>query len=246
MRIAAISDIHGNSSALEAVLSDIERQCVDQVFNLGDCFSGPLDAKGTAAILASHDFPTVCGNHDRLLVDRPYDEMGNWEHWAFSELSETSLDWIRSLPLSRRFSEVLICHATPQADDENWLDRRASSNRMVARDLDEVLERADGVTATMTLCGHTHSPRSVRLPDGRRIVNVGSVGCPGYLDTRMEPNFVHQTGAPDARYAIVERLGADWAISLRSVPYDASNMIGLALEKGAHNWAHALGHGWFA
>ncbi|MEL7151833.1 MAG: metallophosphoesterase family protein, partial [Pseudomonadota bacterium] len=42
MRLAAISDIHGNSDALRAVLDDIKRRGVDQIVNLGDCFSGPL------------------------------------------------------------------------------------------------------------------------------------------------------------------------------------------------------------
>lgn len=245
MRLAAISDIHGNSAALLAVLDDIERQNVDRIVNLGDCFSGPLDARGTAEILAAREFPTVRGNHDRLLFDRPKEEMGLWEAWIIDDLAVETIDWCRSLPLTLSLDGVLICHATPRADDENWLDHRSASNRLVARDLVEVEERAMGVTERLTFCGHTHAPRSLRLPDGRRIVNPGSVGCPAYFDTRMTPHFVQQTGAPDARYAIVERCGEDWSVALRSVPYDPGDMISLAREKGADSWANALEVGWF-
>ncbi|MEM7720433.1 MAG: metallophosphoesterase family protein, partial [Pseudomonadota bacterium] len=198
MRLAAISDIHGNSAALDAVLEDIANEGVDQIVNLGDCFSGPLDAAGTAERLAALDLVTVGGNHDRLLIDRPKSAMGNWEAWVIDDLPEATLTWCRTLPLSHQQDGVFLCHATPTADDQNWLDYRGPGNRIMARDLVEVEKRAGNILADIMLCGHTHTPRSVRLPDGRRIVNVGSVGCPAYLDTRIQPNFIQQTGAPDA------------------------------------------------
>ena len=246
MRLAVLSDIHGNSAALRAVLDDIARRGVDATVNLGDCFSGPLDAKGTAAILSLLDLPTVRGNHDRLLVDRPASAMGKWEAWCIDDLSDETLDWCRGLPLTQEIAGMLLCHATPDQDDENWLDRRGPDNRLVARDLEGVEQRGAGVTNDLTLCGHTHAPRSVRLPDGRRVVNPGSVGCPAYLDSRMEPNFIQQTGSPDARYAIVESVLDDWTVALHSVPYDPSEMIRMAEAKGADSWAHALRTGWWA
>lgn len=243
MRIAAISDIHGNSAALDAVMDDIRQRGVDLAVNLGDCFSGPLDAKGTAERLAALNLPTVRGNHDRLLYETPE---ATWEAWIVDELSSATLDWVRELPLTLKIEGVFVCHATPSRDDENWLDRRGSSDRLVARDLYGVVERAEGVTEALTLCGHTHQPRSVRLPDGRRIVNPGAVGVPAYLDTRMTPNFVQQTGAPDARYAIVESRCGDWTSEMISVPYDARHMIAMARDKGAESWAIALETGWTA
>jgi Calcineurin-like phosphoesterase superfamily domain len=50
-RIAIVADIHGNLPALDAVLADIDEQAVDQVFNLGDCVSGPLWPRETCTLL---------------------------------------------------------------------------------------------------------------------------------------------------------------------------------------------------
>ena len=76
MRIAAIGDIHGNSAALEAVLRDIDRCEVDRIVNVGDHFSGPLDARGTADLLQSRDIISIRGNHDRWLIEQKQSEMG--------------------------------------------------------------------------------------------------------------------------------------------------------------------------
>lgn len=246
MTIAVLSDIHGNLAALDAVLSDIARRGISDLVNLGDSLSGPFDAAATADRLMAMNIPTVSGNHDRQLIDRPKEDMGNWERWVIDDLTPDHLDWVRGLPKTITREDVFLCHATPDQDDENWLDRRGPENRLVARDLEAVESRAGSVRTPMMLCGHTHQPRIVRLTDGTLIVNPGSVGCPAYLDTRVEPNFIHQTGLPDARYAIVEKRDGVWYAELHAVPYDASAMAALARDKGADNWALAVTTGWFA
>lgn len=246
MRLAVISDVHGNIDALEAVLSDIARRGIERIVNLGDCLSGPFDAAATADRLMDLDLLTVRGNHDRMLFDRSRERMGLWEAWIVDELSSTQMDWVRSLPPVARIGEVFLCHATPDSDEENWLDYRSSGHRLIARDLGEVELRAAGTEYPVMLCGHTHSARIVRLPGGQMIVNPGSVGCPAYLDTRNEPAFVHQTGSPDARYAVLEKVGDSWAADLCAVPYDASDMARLAQSRGAESWARAVTTGWIA
>lgn len=246
MEMAVISDIHGNLTALEAVLADIARRGIDRIVNLGDCFSGPFDAAGTANRLVALDLATVRGNHDRQLIDRPRESMGAWEQWVIDDLSPTDLDRLRDLPKTLELEDALLCHATPDDDDENWLDARGPGNRLIARDLSGVLERAGAHRAGLMLCGHTHTPRVLRLPDGRMIVNPGSVGCPAYLDSRVDPPFIHQTGAPDARYAIVRKTGEHWSADLIAVRYDPTEMARRARAKGAESWAEAITTGWFA
>ena len=68
MRIAAISDIHGNLGALDAVLADIARRGADLTVNLGDLLSGPLLPRETADRLMALDLPTISGNHERQLL----------------------------------------------------------------------------------------------------------------------------------------------------------------------------------
>lgn len=241
MSIAAISDIHGNIAALDAVLDDIARRGITRIVNLGDCFSGPFDARATAERLIALDLPTVRGNHDRALHDG---SAGLWEEWVLGDLTPAHLDWTRRLPLTAEAHGLFLCHATPASDEENWLDRRGADHRLVHRDLPGVRDRAGDGRHPVMLCGHTHAPRVVRLPDGRTIVNPGSVGCPAYLDARMQPDFIHQTGAPDARYAIVEQRGGVWCADLVSVPYDPAPMVALARARGAESWVRAISTGW--
>ena len=106
------------------------------------------------------------------------------------------------------------------------------------------MERLGEVSAPVICCGHTHTPRVVRLPTGQLIVNPGSVGCPAYLDTRTTPPFIHETGSPDARYALLEKTDAGWRADLLHVPYDSSRMARLARGRGAESWAQAVETGW--
>jgi len=244
MRVAVLSDIHSNRSALQAVIAVCDRLGIPNIFNLGDSLSGPFDPAGTADLLIDRAIPSVRGNHDRMLLDPP-DRHGLWERWAVPELHETHFDWLRSLPESIDWHGFHFIHAVPGDDAEDWLDHKGPQNRLVARDRREVESRAEGLGAAAILTGHTHTPRMVRLSGGRIVVNPGAVGCPAYLDARSDPPFIHETGAPDARFAIVEQIGDDYEVSLRTVPYDPSEMQALALARGADTWAEAIGSGWF-
>ena len=69
MRVAVISDIHGNVRALEAVLADLARRTPDLTVNLGDCVTSPLWPRETFELLETLSLPTVRGNHDRVLAE---------------------------------------------------------------------------------------------------------------------------------------------------------------------------------
>ena len=76
MRIAAVSDIHGNLFALDAVLADIARRGVYLIVNLGDIVSGPLLPLDTAQRLMALGLPTIRGNHERQVLTMDLDRMG--------------------------------------------------------------------------------------------------------------------------------------------------------------------------
>ena len=114
MRFAAIADVHGNYLALEAVLADIRAQGINEIVNLGDMASGPLDARRTMDALMALDAVHVLGNHDRYLIDRPPEKMGSWDRPAHAQLDSAHLDWLRTVPATQVFrDQVFLCHATP-------------------------------------------------------------------------------------------------------------------------------------
>lgn len=244
MRFAVLADIHGNSAALEAVLADMKSLDISEGINLGDHFSGPLDASGTANLLMAQDFHSIRGNHDRWLVEKDANDLGASDKVALAQLKQSHLDWLKSLPATGQlFDEVFLCHGTPDSDLTYWLERVEPCGKVRNATLKEIETEAEGIDATLILCGHTHVPRSVRLTDGRVILNPGSVGCPGYDDDTPVYHLM-QTGTPNASYAIAEKSGDGWLIAFRSVPYDASRMIDLARANGRDEWARGLATGW--
>jgi predicted phosphodiesterase len=244
MRFAAIADVHGNYLALEAVLADIRAQGVDEIVNLGDMASGPLDARKTMDALMALDAVHVLGNHDRYLIDRPPEKMGSWDRPAHAQLEGRHLDWLRAVPPTRVFrDQVFLCHATPGNDEVYWLETVLSDGKVRMSSLAAIEEAAEGIPQRLILCGHTHIARAVRLGDGRMVINPGSVGSPGYRDIHPFPH-VMEAGTPDARYAILELADGEWRATFRQVPYDHEAMAALARRNGQPELASALATGW--
>ena len=239
MKIAAISDIHGNLDALDAVLADIALRGVDMIVNLGDIVSGHLQPRATAARLMALDLPTIRGNHERQLFGDPA-RMGESDAFARAQLLPEQLAWIAALPATLRLrKDVLLVHGTPQSDLVYFLDSVTSLGSRAATPA-EVAERAGAADAALILCGHTHMPRSMRLDDGRLVVNPGSVGLQAYDDDHGHPH-VMENGTPHARYAIAEQ-GADgaWTAHFHAVAYDWEQAARLALDNGRPDWVTPL------
>ncbi|MFN7102951.1 MAG: metallophosphoesterase family protein [Pseudorhizobium sp.] len=243
MMLAVIADIHGNAAALEAVLADIERLGIREIVNLGDCLSGPLEAGRTADRLMALGLPTVRGNHDRYLIEIPSDELCASDAHAYGQLSEPHLDWLRSLPFSLvHREEIFLCHATPNDDSLYWLEQVSADGLVSLQGEAEIAALAEGVEQPLILCAHSHVPRVVQLPDGRLIVNPGSVGCPAYDD---DLPYVHkvETGHALASYAVLEKREGCWTPQFRTVAYDNMAMSELAARNGRADWAKALATG---
>lgn len=244
MRFAAIADIHGNALALEAVLADIDALGVNEIVNLGDHVSGPLEAGRTADMLIERAIPSIAGDQDRRLTE--LDRRGGSTRTDYKQLERRHLDWLAGLPPMLMFhDEVLLCHGSPKDDAAYWLDCVLPNGSIAARPITEVEIDAESIAASLILCGHTHIPRVVRLTDGRLVVNPGSVGCPGYDGYRPVYHKV-ETGTPDACYAVLERAHWGWNATFRYVPYDNMAMAELARKNGLPVWASALATGWIA
>lgn len=246
MRFAAIADIHGNHAALQAVLDDISSLGIRDIVNLGDCFSGPLEAGHAADLLLLLDMnatQTVRGNHDRYLLETPPAVMGRSDAHAYEQLAPRHFEWLRKLPISMVWREdVFLCHATPSHDDVYWLDRVSGEGNVVLRPQAEIEAFAEGVEQSLMLCAHSHLPRVVTLSDGRLIVNPGSVGCPAYHDDEPVPHDV-ETGHPLASYAVLEKTDRGWTPQFRTVVYDHMAVSRLAADNGRADWATAIATG---
>jgi predicted phosphodiesterase len=249
MRIALVSDIHGNLPALEAVLEDTRRRAVTRIVNLGDSFSGPLLPLDTARFLMKQDWLQLAGNHERQLLEFAQQGGGESDAFAHAQLTPEVFDWLRTLPHARPLDEeVFLCHGSPRSDVEPFLESIEGDGTRPATDA-EIAARCTLTNARLIACGHTHIPRVRPAPGGRLLVNPGSVGLQAYEDLLSErsgsersgPHFYRvENGDAYARYATIEKRGGAWHAQIHPVPYDHESMARLAERNGRPGWAHAL------
>jgi putative phosphoesterase len=207
MRIAVLSDIHGNLLGLDACLADLESQGgADAIAIAGDlCLDGPKPKK---VLQRLEEIGAACirGNTERYLCEEtPGEEFEPAEvaqiAWTRRDVGDRWLSWLKELPFALRIGEdnnqLLIVHANPKSDDEHiWPDAD-----------DALLERLIGdERATVIAFGHLHLPYA-RLWRGRFLVNVASAGLP-------------KDGDPRAGYAIFTERDGGWEVKHRRVPFD--------------------------
>lgn len=256
MRLAAIADIHGNVLALNAVLVDIARRGADLTIDLGDCVSGPLWPAETYARLHALQLPTVRGNHDRLLVklartmgaseanastalSAAEQASGSWwEKLARVEMAASACRALAALPaVLRPLPGVLAFHGTP-SDDQAYLFEDVVDGTLRLAEEATIACRLGVGMPPLVLCAHSHQPRVVTL-GATLIVNPGSVGCPAYSDP-TSPAHVSETGAPHARYALLDDANGTWTVDLIAVAYDWARAAERAHANGRPEWALAV------
>ena len=220
MRVAIVSDIHGNLVGLDACLADLASQGgADVLVAAGDlCMDGPRPKK---VLLRLQEAGAHClrGNTDRFLCD-PDGATGQWDDadkkqaaWQRAQIGEKWITWLRELPFSLRFgsaeNELLIVHANPQSDDEHiWPDAdEATLERLIG-----------GERASAIAFGHLHLP-FVRAWRGKLLVNVASAGLPKDGDAR-------------AGYAILTERDGGWEAKHRRVPFDVKKVATQLADSG--------------
>jgi len=248
MRIAVVSDIHGNLPALDAVLAEITRERVTLTVNLGDIASGPLWPDETCARLMALGLPTIRGNHERQLLG-DLARMSLTDAQTRPRLGAAALRWLASLPTQLTLAEgrVLCVHGTPTSDLQYLLETvtpdfgQHGSLGVRAASAAEITQRLGHDGPELVLCGHTHLPRLAQA--GRVLVlNPGSVGLPAFDDEHPHSHFV-ETGSPHARWALVEHGAHGWQAQLRATAYDWESAAMQAERLGRGDWADALRSG---
>lgn len=240
MRIAGISDVHGNLPALDAVLADLATRDVDLVVDLGDLLSGAVLPRETADRLMELDHVVVAGNHERQLLAFPRDRMGASDGLAADTITDRHRSWLAALPPTARPAPgVLAFHGSP-TDDLVYLLETVDPGGVRPATETEVLERlGPAAEHDLLLCGHTHLQREMRLPTGALVLNPGSVGWPAYDDDHPHPHVI-EAGTPHARYAIADDGAGTWHAEFRSVDYDWDGAARIAEGNGRPEVARAL------
>lgn len=213
MRVAAISDIHGNLPALEAVLADVEREEVDAIVVVGDTISGPWAAEAFD-LLKDLEATVVRGNADREVIERS-DRYGPLTRWSADRMGDERLAFAASWPLTSELDidglgRVLVCHSTPESEDPIYTRITPEA---------EITALFGGVDAPVVLCGHTHMQYDRTLANGLRIVNSGSVGLPyegerGAFWALLGPDVEFRRSSYDVEAAVA-------AIEVMGAPVDA-------------------------
>ena len=214
MRVAVVTDIHGNRAALFAVLNDLQGQAPDQIVFGGD-----------AALFGSHPrecwqrvldlgWPRVQGNTDRYIAD-PATKLATFGPdqaeqaeflrrniaWAERQLGDSLVAELRRMShravVTSRAGTVLIVHGAP-GDDETGLSRADSDEDLAAN--------VGRIDAEVLVCGHTHTA-FVRHVGDALLVNCGSVGR------------THDGLPGQATYAVLDDSAGRWSATIRRVPY---------------------------
>ncbi len=183
MKIAAIYDIHGNLPALEAVLSEIDREGVDVIVVGGDIVPGPMSREVLEVLMNLGDRVSwIRGTCEREIVEA-FDggtisyikskEVWATTEWTARQMERRHRDFMAGLPEKISFhvegvGEVLFCHGSPRSDMEILT---------MATPEDRLREALAGVNEDVVVCGHTHMQFD-RVCEGKRVVNAGSVGMP--------------------------------------------------------------------
>ncbi|MDP9375410.1 MAG: metallophosphatase family protein, partial [Chloroflexota bacterium] len=211
MRLAILSDIHGNLLALEATLADLEaRGGADAMVIAGDlCLAGPQPVEALERVRAL-DCPVIQGNTDRDLAARPETTADSDDaallDWTRERLGEDALAYLRALPFAHRVeapdgeapATVLIVHANPVNLDDPL--RPLAPDEEIAPLLEEVAP-----DVAVVAFGHLHIPYTRRV-GGLLLADIASVGLP-------------KDGDPRASYGVLTWSGGGWTVEQRRVAY---------------------------
>ena len=232
MKIAIVSDIHGNLEALKVTLQDIEKRNVDKIICLGDTIMKGVHSKECVQLVKEKCDVVLRGNCDRHFSQEHEDiyKFSEQEQkriqWMKNTLSEEDRKYLYNLPYCYEFymsgSLVRLFHATPEVDNkvvlnvdeiQTKLKMFYPSSNTVSQDIADVV-----------IYGHTHQPYLDKLYN-KTLINVGSVGnsFDGIRNPEKDSNKLETT---KSNYLIIEgeygskEYNSEIAFQFIKVPYD--------------------------
>ena len=239
MKIAVISDIHGNMNALVAVFNDIESQGCEKLFVLGDyAMAGPNPYEVVNLFMKKQgdkNVKMIQGNTDLMIADftkELYENLKTEAPIMAEALKDDSKviniiqkDFLKNLPIQLQVEEegvkFLLVHGSPRRNNEDILPDTP---------IEEVEKMLENVEADVVLCGHTHLPCGFQTSSKKTVVNVGSIGRPF-------------TSEPKSCYLVMTVANGECVFEHRFVDYDkeaASQALKTRKFKGADKLAEML------
>ncbi len=229
MRCAIVSDIHANLEALEAVLDDIRKRGIREIYCLGDLIGYGPNPRECIDLAMRHFKLTIMGNHDQAALFDPEGFNASAESaifWTREQLesrgnprqNERRWEFLGELPRRHQEGEFLVVHGSPRVPLNEYIFPEDIYNR---RKMERIFQLVD----RYCFVGHTHVPGiflesgefieptdlsegKFDLPEQKVVVNVGSVGQP-------------RDGDPRACYVVLD----DGTITFCRVPYDVEKTI---------------------
>jgi diadenosine tetraphosphatase ApaH/serine/threonine PP2A family protein phosphatase len=200
LRVAVLSDIHSNRQALEAVLAAVEETGVDQTWCLGDMVGYGADPDACTTLVRERCDTCLAGNHDLALL-------GALDISTFSEGAAAAVEWTREnagaetleflagLEPSASQQGVGLFHASPR--DPIWEYVLSSDQAEAGLEAQEervglvghshialFFVRASGAAPGDTQGAQAEAGLEIEMPDGKWLLNPGSVGQPRDGDPR--------------------------------------------------------------
>jgi putative phosphoesterase len=222
MRLALISDVHGNDVAFRAVVEDLERLGAEDVVCLGDVVQGGAQPAEALDRLATLGCETVYGNADAFLLgeddEEPTPALLEVRDWTLAQLADRHVEQIRSFvrTVEREIEgqRLVLFHASPRSFDDVLLPD--------GEDLGPWLVEADLLAG-----GHTHKQWTRRI-GGALFVNPGAVGL-AYDYNQPEEDFKFDAVA---EYALLTITRTGVAAEFRRVPYSLEELRAAVLASG--------------
>ena len=236
MRVAVLSDIHGNFQALQSVIEDLKNFGCEKVFCLGDlAMAGPQPRMVIDYIKEQSDWIVIQGNTDKMIAEFSPEIMKNVKENApvmaaaladdVFYIEDERKDFLKNLPAQKELEiagvKILLVHGSPRRNNEDIFPGMA---------LNKIEEMLECVDADIIFCGHTHVPAGYQTNKKQTVVNVGSVGRP-------------MTEEPKACYVVADFQDGGFSIEHRFVDYDretAANIMKARDFDGADKLAQMI------